>query len=599
MLDIISTYKKLLFLLSPSERREFMILTFMIFILSIIELIGIGSIFPFIALISNPQAIESNILLSEIYQYALDLGITNSNEFTFYIGVLVFVLLVSSISLRAFITYSQIKYIERLRFNMSRRLIESYLHQPYSWFASQHSADLGRKILIEVGNVIMNGFNSLLELIARVMISFFIISLLVYLTPKISIILATTLGSIYILFYILSRSYTRKLGQSALDSNQSRFTTVSEGFRGIKEMKLSRLENVYLRLFSKYSDTFAKSETHSQIINQLPKFILEATIFGGLIFVLLFMMKTNVNFIEMLPSFSLFIFAAYRIAPSFNQIYSSINKISYVNPIIDKLYSDFNKLKILDKAECLENIIFDKSITLKNIHYRYPESTNDILENINLEIAAKSTIGIIGTTGSGKTTTVDIILGLLEPQKGTLEIDKKVIAHENLISWQKMIGYVPQKIHLIGDTIAANIAFGVPADEIDMNAVKRAAEAADLDGYINNYLPEKYTTYVGEQGIKLSGGQCQRIGIARAIYRNPQVIVLDEATNSLDEQTERTVINNLHNLHDNLTIIMISHRYSSLDKCEQIYQVEGGRIIKETTFKDLISKKITNDTPHS
>lgn len=599
MLDIISTYKKLLFLLSPSERREFMILTFMIFILSIIELIGIGSIFPFIALISNPQAIESNILLSEIYQYALDLGITNSNEFTFYIGVLVFVLLVSSISLRAFITYSQIKYIERLRFNMSRRLIESYLHQPYSWFASQHSADLGRKILIEVGNVIMNGFNSLLELIARVMISFFIISLLVYLTPKISIILATTLGSIYILFYILSRSYTRKLGQSALDSNQSRFTTVSEGFRGIKEMKLSRLENVYLRLFSKYSDTFAKSETHSQIINQLPKFILEATIFGGLIFVLLFMMKTNVNFIEMLPSFSLFIFAAYRIAPSFNQIYSSINKISYVNPIIDKLYSDFNKLKILDKAECSENIIFDKSITLKNIHYRYPESTNDILENINLEIAAKSTIGIIGTTGSGKTTTVDIILGLLEPQKGTLEIDKKVIAHENLISWQKMIGYVPQKIHLIGDTIAANIAFGVPADEIDMNAVKRAAEAADLDGYINNYLPEKYTTYVGEQGIKLSGGQCQRIGIARAIYRNPQVIVLDEATNSLDEQTERTVINNLHNLHDNLTIIMISHRYSSLDKCEQIYQVEGGRIIKETTFKDLISKKITNDTPHS
>tara|TARA_S200000501_G_scaffold373944_2_gene422323 strand:- start:1427 stop:3226 length:1800 start_codon:yes stop_codon:yes gene_type:complete len=599
MLDIISTYKKLLFLLSPSERREFMILTFMIFILSIIELIGIGSIFPFIALISNPQAIESNILLSEIYQYALDLGITNSNEFTFYIGVLVFVLLVSSISLRAFITYSQIKYIERLRFNMSRRLIESYLHQPYSWFASQHSADLGRKILIEVGNVIMNGFNSLLELIARVMISFFIISLLVYLAPKISIILATTLGSIYILFYILSRSYTRKLGQSALDSNQSRFTTVSEGFRGIKEMKLSRLENVYLRLFSKYSDTFAKSETHSQIINQLPKFILEATIFGGLIFVLLFMMKTNVNFIEMLPSFSLFIFAAYRIAPSFNQIYSSINKISYVNPIIDKLYSDFNKLKILDKAECLENIIFDKSITLKNIHYRYPESTNDILENINLEIAAKSTIGIIGTTGSGKTTTVDIILGLLEPQKGTLEIDKKVIAHENLISWQKMIGYVPQKIHLIGDTIAANIAFGVPADEIDMNAVKRAAEAADLDGYINNYLPEKYTTYVGEQGIKLSGGQCQRIGIARAIYRNPQVIVLDEATNSLDEQTERTVINNLHNLHDNLTIIMISHRYSSLDKCEQIYQVEGGRIIKETTFKDLISKKITNDTPHS
>lgn len=599
MLDIISTYKKLLFLLSPSERREFMILTFMIFILSIIELIGIGSIFPFIALISNPQAIESNILLSEIYQYALDLGITNSNEFTFYIGVLVFVLLVSSISLRAFITYSQIKYIERLRFNMSRRLIESYLHQPYSWFASQHSADLGRKILIEVGNVIMNGFNSLLELIARVMISFFIISLLVYLTPKISIILATTLGSIYILFYILSRSYTRKLGQSALDSNQSRFTTVSEGFRGIKEMKLSRLENVYLRLFSKYSDTFAKSETHSQIINQLPKFILEATIFGGLIFVLLFMMKTNVNFIEMLPSFSLFIFAAYRIAPSFNQIYSSINKISYVNPIIDKLYSDFNKLKILDKAECSENIIFDKSITLKNIHYRYPESTNDILENINLEIAAKSTIGIIGTTGSGKTTTVDIILGLLEPQKGTLEIDKKVIAHENLISWQKMIGYVPQKIHLIGDTIAANIAFGVPADEIDMNAVKRAAEAADLDGYINNYLPEKYTTYVGEQGIKLSGGQCQRIGIARAIYRNPQVIVLDEATNSLDEQTERTVINNLHNLHDNLTIIMISHRYSSLDKCEQIYQVEGGRVIKETTFKDLISKKITNDTPHS
>ena len=481
---------------------------------------------------------------------------------------------------------------------MSRRLIESYLHQPYSWFAAQHSADLGRKILLEVGNVVMNGFNSLLELIARVMISFFIILLLIYLMPKVSITVATILGSIYILFYLLSRSYTRKLGQSALDSNQSRFTIVSEGLRGVKEMKLSRLENVYLRLFSKYADTFAKSETNSKIINQLPRFILEATLFGGIIFVILFIMRTDDNFIEMLPSFSLFIFAAYRLAPSFNQIYSSINKINYVNPVVDKLYGDFNKLKVVDKAECSENIIFDKSIVLKNIYYQYPESTNDILENINLEIAAKSTVGLIGTTGSGKTTIVDIILGLLEPQNGTLEIDKKVITHENLISWQKMIGYVPQNIHLIDDTIAANIAFGVPVDEIDMNTVKRAAEAVDLDGYIK-YLPEKYATYVGEQGTKLSGGQCQRIGIARAIYKNPQVLILDEATNSLDQQTERTVINNLNNLHDNLTIIMISHRYSSLDKCDKIYQVEGGKIIKETTFKNLISKKITNDTSHS
>ena len=334
----------------------------------------------------------------------------------------------------------------------------------------------------------MNGFNSLLELIARVMISFFIILLLIYLMPKVSITVATILGSIYILFYLLSRSYTRKLGQSALDSNQSRFTIVSEGLRGVKEMKLSRLENVYLRLFSKYADTFAKSETNSKIINQLPRFILEATLFGGIIFVILFIMRTDDNFIEMLPSFSLFIFA-YRLAPSFNQIYSSINKINYVNPVVDKLYGDFNKLKVVDKAECSENIIFDKSIVLKNIYYQYPESTNDILENINLEITAKSTVGLIGTTGSGKTTIVDIILGLLEPQNGTLEIDKKVITHENLISWQKMIGYVPQKIHLIDDTIAANIAFGVPVDEIDMNTVKRAAEAVDLDGYIK-YLPE-------------------------------------------------------------------------------------------------------------
>tara|TARA_Y100000389_G_scaffold199156_1_gene237009 strand:- start:745 stop:2514 length:1770 start_codon:yes stop_codon:yes gene_type:complete len=589
MLDITNTYKKLLFLLSSCERRDFMILTFMIFILSIIELIGIGSIFPFIALISNPQAIESDILLSKIYHFSRDLGISNLNEFTFFVGALVFVLLVSSIILRAFITYSQIKYIENLRFNMGRRLIEAFLQQPYSWFVAQHSADLGRKILLEVGNVVMNGFNSLLELIARVMISFFIVSLLIYLAPKITIIVATILGGIYILFYILSRSYVRKLGRLALDSNQSKFTTVSEGFRGVKEMKLSQLENVYLRLFSKYAETYAKTETNSKIINQLPRFILEATIFGGLIFVLLIIMKTNDAFIEMLPSFSLFILAAYRLAPSFNQIYSSINKINYVNPVVDKLYDDFSTLKVTNKAGRSENITFDKSIVLKNIYYRYPKSTNDILENINLEIPAKSTIGLVGTTGSGKTTIVDTILGLLEPQKGTLEIDKKVITHENLMSWQKMIGYVPQKIHLIDDTIAANIAFGVSANEINMNAVERAAIAADLASFINNQLTEKYNTYVGEQGIRLSGGQCQRIGIARAIYRNPQVIILDEATNSLDEQTERTVINNLNNLHDNLTIIMISHRYSSLDKCDKIYQIQGGKIIKETTFKDLIS----------
>ena len=235
-----------------------------------------------------------------------------------------------------------------------------------------------------------------------------------------------------------------------------------------------------------------------------------------------------------------------------------------------------------------ETLSFNKSITLNNIHYHYPDTSRTALKDINLSIPIHTKVGLVGVTGSGKTTTVDIILGLLEPQQGTLEVDGKIIKKDNSRSLQRLIGYVPQNIYLADDTLAANIAFGTDTNDIDIDAVERAAKIANLDEFVVNELPLKYQTTVGERGVRLSGGQRQRIGIARALYHKPQVLILDEATSALDNLTERAVMNAVHNIQNPITIILIAHRLSTVKKCDKIFLLEGGKLKGQGTYKELL-----------
>jgi ABC-type multidrug transport system fused ATPase/permease subunit len=274
--------------------------------------------------------------------------------------------------------------------------------------------------------------------------------------------------------------------------------------------------------------------------------------------------------------------------PALQQIYSSITQLTFIGPSLDKVYEDIKNLKPLNLSRAHYILPFKNKITLKNIHYNYPSTSRRTLKNINLSISAKSTVGFVGSTGSGKTTIVDIIVGLLEPLKGSLEIDGSVITKKNLRAWQSCVGYVPQDIYLADDTIASNIAFGVNCDDVNQQAVEKASIIANLHDFIMSELPHQYKTIVGERGIRLSGGQRQRIGIARALYHNPQILILDEATSALDNQTEKAVMDAVNNLSKNITIIIIAHRLTTVKNCDIIFLLDNGELKDKGTFEELM-----------
>jgi ABC-type multidrug transport system fused ATPase/permease subunit len=286
------------------------------------------------------------------------------------------------------------------------------------------------------------------------------------------------------------------------------------------------------------------------------------------------------------------VFAGYRLIPAFQQIYNAFTQINFINPSLNNLYSDLENLKIPEKNQDQGILSLKKEILLKNINYNYPNSSRTTLKHINLTIPVKTTLGIIGTTGSGKTTLVDIILGLLDAQKGTLEVDGKIINKHNLRSWQRSIGYVPQHIFIADDTITSNIAFGLNPNEINQVMIEKAAKIANLHNFVIDELPKKYQTIVGERGIRLSGGQRQRIGIARALYHNPNVLIFDEATSSLDNETEKAVMDAVNKLSDDATIILIAHRLTTVKNCDQIIEIEKGKLINKGTFKELVEKMV-------
>jgi len=354
-----------------------------------------------------------------------------------------------------------------------------------------------------------------------------------------------------------------------------RFKTLSEAFGASKEVKVGGLEQTYIKIFSNSAQHFARTLASSGAINLLPRYFLEAFAFGGILLITLYTMTESNSLSNSLPIIGLYVFAGYRLMPAVQQIYVSFTKLTFVSASLNKIYNDSKSLKPFIANQDQGVLLLNKSITLNNIHYNYPNSSRTVLKEISLNISAKTTVGLVGATGSGKTTTVDIILGLLEAQKGTLEVDGQIITKQNSRSWQRSIGYVPQHIYLADDTVAANIAFGVASKDINKESVVKASKIANLDEFVIEELPNKYQTIIGERGIKLSGGQRQRIGIARALYHKPQILILDEATSALDNQTEKAVMDAINNLNKDITIILIAHRLNTVKKCDKIIKRFG------------------------
>ena len=581
--------KKLLYLLSTGEQKKMYLLFVMMLSMALIDMIGVASIMPFIAVLSNPEIIHTNHLIQFIFRYSGQFGIETEQQFFFFLGILVLFLLILSLSFKALTLFFQFKFTQMREYSIGKRLIESYLHQPYSWFLNHHSADLGKTILSEVRSVVASGISPMINLISNSIVAIILLALLIVINPKLALIAGFTLTLAYALLYKTVRSFLNKIGKETVIDDSSRFKAVSESFGAAKEIKLGGFEKVYIDRFAKSAKNYSRNQANTKIIALLPRFGLEAIAFGGIILVVLSLLSDSGTLNNVLPVIALYVFAGYRLMPALQQIYASLAALRFVGPSLDSVCRNFEKLENNPPLNEKNNILLKNKIILKNINYNYPSSKKNILRNINITIPAQKRIGIVGKTGSGKTTLIDIILGLLDTRSGYLKIDDKIINTENQKLWQKSIGYVPQKIYLTDDTIAANIAFGVDAKNIDLDKIIEASKIANLHEFVLNELPLKYETRIGERGIRLSGGQSQRIGIARALYHETNLLVFDEATSALDYHTEKSVMEALNKISKDRTIIIIAHRLNTIMECDKIFFLEKGEIKGEGRYDELIN----------
>jgi ABC-type bacteriocin/lantibiotic exporter with double-glycine peptidase domain len=564
----------------------------MVLIMAILDMVGVVSILPFIAVLANPNVVYSNTLLNNSFQIASSWGIGSPESFLFALGVVAFFLLVISLTFKALTTYFVSRFTLMCEFSIGKRLVEGYLYQNYCWFLNHHSADLGKNVLSEVAAVISQGLVPIVNLIAQSAVTVAIFILLLLIDFKLALTVSVTL---LLAYYFIFKSFGKileRIGKERLQSNSERFLVLSEAFGAIKEIKLYGLEKNYVNRFTVPARIYVRHQTAAQVIGHLPRFFLEAIAFGGMLVVVLYLMQRDESLEKVLPVMALYAVAGYRLMPAIQQIYNSLASIRYSSATLDHLQKDFANLRVDTSQYQLPSkghaICVNESIVFNNVSYAYPGSAKPAIAGISLKISAKTKVGFIGKTGSGKTTLVDLITGLLQPKEGTLEIDGAIIDRSRSRLWQRQIGYVPQSVYLADDTIAANIAFSISDKDVNHDAVVAASKLASLHDFVVDELPGQYQTRVGERGIRLSGGQRQRIGIARALYKKPNILILDEATNSLDPATEKLVMDAVSNLGKSLTVIVITHKIELLEKFDWVYVLEEGQLTAQGSYKELM-----------
>tara|TARA_B110000459_G_scaffold117202_1_gene129383 strand:- start:3753 stop:5549 length:1797 start_codon:yes stop_codon:yes gene_type:complete len=582
------TFKKVLDLLTQHEKKRAILLLILILFMAFIDVLGVASIMPFVAVLTSPDLVLTNPVLKYLYNISNILGVDSIEEFIFTFGVMVFFILMASITLRAVTQYAQVRFALMREYSIGSRLIESYLHQPYLWFLQRNTGDFGKIILSELNQVIYDTILPILNLIAQTAITIAILTLLVLVDPKLALIVGLVFSISYAAIFYFVKNILNKIGSERVLANTERFISVNEAFGSIKEVKVGGFEKNYINRFKKPSKIFAHCQSTAMVISQLPRYFIEGIAFGGIVLLLLVLIAKGNLFSDIVHIITLYVFAGYRLLPSLQQIYTAITQLRVSNVGLNIVHKDLMNLKSSEKNFDTQSIIkLTKSIELNNISFDYPNSTKTTLKNINLSIPAFSKVGFVGATGSGKTTISDLILGLLDPNQGALIVDGNIITINNKRSWQKSIGYVPQQIFLIDDSIAANIAFGVDPKDIDRQAVEWASKIANLHNFVMNELPNNYNTVVGERGVKLSGGQRQRIAIARALYHKPQVLILDEATSALDSLTEQTVMEAMKNLKNKITMILITHRLSTVKNFDTIFLLDQGELKDKGSYEEL------------
>tara|TARA_B100001564_G_scaffold360047_1_gene385107 strand:- start:2851 stop:4638 length:1788 start_codon:yes stop_codon:yes gene_type:complete len=580
---------KLLSFLERNEKIQFVFLFGMILVMALFDVLGVASIFPLMASLADPSIVETNPYLFFLYEF---FEYENPNNFLFFLGGIVFCIFVFSLVFKSITIFLQLRFTAKIDYSISKKLFQGYLGHPYSWFLNRHSAELGKTLLSEVTTVVQGAILPITVILAQGATVIAILILLIVVNPKISIIMGIVLIAAYASIFFIVNKYLAFIGKKRLEANEQRYKAVSEGFGAIKEVKLGGLEEAFSLNFNRPAKNFASYHASSQAILQLPRYLLEAILFGGMLLLMLYLLGDEAYSKNFLPLIALYAFAGYRVMPAVQLVYSSFSQLRYHQAAFENLHKDYMSIFIneVNLEDFSEPISFNKTIQLQDVSYAYPLAEKTALKDINMTIKCKQTIAFVGSTGSGKTTLADIILGILSPESGSLIIDEQTITEKNKRGWQKLIGYVPQNIYLADASVAENIAFGVDPSKIDYDQVKKAAMVANLDNFIEEDMPDGYKSEVGERGVRLSGGQRQRIGIARAMYHKPDILILDEATSALDNVTEHEVMDAINAVGQEITIILIAHRLSTVQSCDNLYFMQDGRIEDHGTFDELMKK---------
>lgn len=586
---MLSVIKELFSLLSDKQRKHFYILQFLVILMAFTELLGIASIAPFMALVGDPSLLQQEGIYSKLYQLS---GISNPVDFLFVAGCLVLLMLTISTIVSMLTTWRLAVYGASVGTELADRLYTYYMQQSWLFHASGSSAQLTKQVSTEANRISGGIIQPLMNLNAKLVLAIFIsISIFIY-NPIIALAGISAFVLAYMIMYKLVRKSLILNGRRLSAVSTHRFRLMNEGFGGIKDVLLLDRKYDFIDRFTEQGGLQAHAQGTNNTISQVPRFFVELLAFGAMISLVLVLIKSyDGNLGQVLPILAIYALACFKLLPALQQIYSSITQIKGNSAAFEAVKEDLQQSEItqneLNAKTTVPKLKLEQQIRLDDISFTYPNKEKHALNNVSISIPVNHVIGIVGSSGSGKSTLIDIILGLLPPQSGEIYIDDTLVTKDNLRGWQNNLGFVPQSIFLSEGSIAENIAFGIPANEIDYDQVMKAISLAHLTELVEE-LPEGINTKVGERGVQLSGGQRQRIGIARALYNEADILIFDEATSALDGITEKIIMDAIHDFTGQKTIIMIAHRLKTVQKCDTIYLMEKGRVIDQGTYQQLV-----------
>lgn len=570
--------KEFRYLFDLKLKLKFIGMIFVILFGAAAELLGVSMILPIVTLATDPQAVRTNRYCRLITRFT---GIEETNQVLLILIVaMIAVYLIKNIYL-AWMTYAMNSFSKNTRLHFSTKLMEAYMKQPYSYFLYKNTAEILRSVNSDTSNmytVIINVLQLISQGITSVVLVVFLAVSNIRMTLVIAFLLTACAGAVILII----QKKMRRLGDTYHDINADIIKCSKQAFEGIKEVKIMNKERYFIGEYCDIYHQATKLELAYNLLSYIPKYLIETIAIGGILGYLAVVIVLGGSLSAMIPQLSVFAIAAFRLLPSVNSLYASFTNIAYNMAAIELIYHDIRSVEHVDDrnigTEDCEQLRFDHAIEVKNLSFTYDQSDKVILDNVSVTIHKGESVAFVGESGGGKTTLVDNILGILMPQKGSVFVDG-VNINEIMQSWHRDIGYIPQTIFMMDDTVRRNVAFGVKSEEIDDNKVWEALRKAQLEEFVKQ-MEHGLDTEVGEAGMRLSGGQRQRIGIARALYHNPDILVFDEATSALDNETEKEVMAAIDALHGSKTMIMIAHRLTTIENCDHVYRVENRNIQK-------------------